>query len=46
MPGLSFIQLKDHLDVIFKALSEALHGQEVNDELGTNARPNARPGVR
>jgi hypothetical protein len=46
MPGLSFVQLKDHLDVVFKALKEALQTQEVNDELSTDARPNASPSIR
>jgi hypothetical protein len=46
MPGLSFVQLKDHLDVIFEALKQELKAQEVNDELSTDARSNASPSVR
>jgi hypothetical protein len=46
MPGLSFIQIKDHLNVLFKALEEALQAQEVNDELSTDARPSSSSGVR
>jgi hypothetical protein len=38
MPGLSFIQIRDHLNTIFNALNEAIQPQEVNDELRTDAR--------
>lgn len=46
MPGLSFVQLKEHLDVIFKAIKDEIQAQEVNDELSSAARPDASPSIR
>jgi hypothetical protein len=38
MPGANFVQLQEHLNMIFKALKEELQTREVGDELSTDVR--------
>lgn len=38
MPGVNFLQIKEHLNTIFQALGEELHLLEVGDELSSDAR--------
>lgn len=38
MPGHNFLQLKDHLNTLFSALTEELHNQEVRNVLSPDAR--------